>query len=837
MAKDRKNLNRKKQQPEPFASLSPMQKDLLAIAVIYVFTLILFRGIVFNNAAFAAGGDTATALSYQKVGEAIAQTEHVDPLWMPYFFSGMPTFGNVAYIPHNVSYLQTAVVAVLKLLFLNGTWSWLVVFYFLGAVFMFFLMREWKISRIGALLAAVTFLLSPFAIGLAQEGHGSKLMALVYLPLFFLLTHVLFEKRNLLSFGLLSACIGTLLLTNHMQMVYYNFMIVGLYLLYYVIRDARKETMVTVKRVLLFGGAMVIGLMIASYIYLSVYEYSTYSIRGSGTPGVAGGLNWDYATSWSWHPQELLTLLIPGFFGFQYPYYWGTMPFTHSTVYIGLVPILLSIIALVYRRNTLAWFMGLLTVFMLFMSFGKHFAFFYSILFDYLPFFNKFRTPVMVLHYLPFTAAVLSAIGFDFLVEWRTQAQEVSLGRLEKGLTYALYALGGVFVLGFLFRSSLHDFFFGFMFVKPGEMEQLRALGQEAARQLTMLKEERFALLMKDLLKFCVIGGIAVGSLLLFIRKKISVTTFSFALFAILLTDLLIVINDGDFIDPQPSSSVTAVFQPSSTVSYLKQQPGLFRVYPIAGRPDMYQDNTFAYFGIQSVGGYSPAKLKIYQEMVDSAGLYPPRFPLAMNVINMLNARYIVSPGRLPDPGDLEGVNLDQAQRLITYENPDALPRAWFVDTALVMPSKTMLFETLLDSSFQPGHTALLETPLKEQIHRSDSTHADVTSYASSEIHISTYCSKQSLLVVSEIYYPAGWKAYVDESRVEIHKTNSILRSVVVPEGKHEVVFKFDPPLYRLGWELSNIGWGIAGICIVAGMFTIPSIRRKFGKGSEHTSG
>jgi hypothetical protein len=316
-----------------------------------------------------------------------------------------------------------------------------------------------------------------------------------------------------------------------------------------------------------------------------------------------------------------------------------------------------------------------------------------------------------------------------------------------------------------------------------------------------------------------------------------SVTMFSAAVFLILFTDLSIVIHDGHFIDPQPLSSVTEGFQPSSTVSFLKQQPGLFRVFPIAGRPDMYQDNTFAYFGLQSVGGYSPAKLKIYQEMVDSAGLYPPRLPLPMNVLNMLNARYIVSPGRLPDPGHLQGVNLDQEQRLITYMNPDALPRAWFVDTALVMTSKTGLFETILDSSFNPGRMALLETSLHTDIHPSDSARAEVTSYGSSEIHISAFSSRQSLLVLSEIYYPAGWKAFVDQKETEIYKTNSILRSVAVPAGGHEVVFRFDPPMYRIGLLSSKTGWGISGICILLGLWFVPSIRSKLVKRGEHGAG
>src|SRR5512140_1219389 len=203
MAKTRKPALQREPQ-SLFASLSPGTHDALCIAFLYLVVLFLFRGIIFSNAAFSAGGDTAAAISYGHAGQMLEQKEKVDVLWMPYFFSGMPTFGNVAFVPHDVSYLQMIAVMILNLLFLNGQWTWLVVFYFLRGVFMFLLMRVWKFGRIASLAAAVTFMLSPYAIGLAGEGHGSKLMALTYLPLVFLLVDLLFERRDVLSFGLFS---------------------------------------------------------------------------------------------------------------------------------------------------------------------------------------------------------------------------------------------------------------------------------------------------------------------------------------------------------------------------------------------------------------------------------------------------------------------------------------------------------------------------------------------------------------------------------------------------------------------------------------------------------
>lgn len=207
-------MTKQKIRPSPpaaaagFSSLSPLVRDMLCVVLLYGVTLVLFRGIIFDNGAFASGGDTATHMSYAAAGNRIAQAEGVEVLWMPFFFSGMPTFGNVAYIPRNINYLQNTAQTILNFLYLNGMWTWLIVYCLIGGVGMFFLMRVWEFSRPASLIAAFTVMLSPYTVGLPGEGHGSKLMALSYLPLLVLLAHRLFERRDLLTFGLFSAGVG-----------------------------------------------------------------------------------------------------------------------------------------------------------------------------------------------------------------------------------------------------------------------------------------------------------------------------------------------------------------------------------------------------------------------------------------------------------------------------------------------------------------------------------------------------------------------------------------------------------------------------------------------------
>jgi hypothetical protein len=237
-------------------------------------------------------------------------------------------------------------------------------------------------------------------------------------------------------------------------------------------------------------------------------------------------------------------------------------------------------------------------------------------------------------------------------------------------------------------------------------------------------------------------------------------------------------------------------------------------------------DNTYAYHGLQSIGGYSPAKLKIYQTMLDSC-LYrgpDPNFPINMNIINMLNVEYVITQFRLPEER-FSVAHVDRAKQMITYRNPAALPRAFFVDEVTVARSTDEVFRTLNSTLFDAGRMAVVEKELPAEVTAPDSSTASVTAYSSRAVSIRTFTSAPALLVVSEVYYPAGWKAFVDGKETEIFKTNYVLRSLVVPAGSHEVTFTFDPGVYQLGYTITRIAWGVAILCVLIGLWQIPAIR------------
>lgn len=806
MAKEKKVRSLLSAQSESswFERLTPLKQDLLCIALMYVILLVVFNKIVFNDMLFTEAGDTAAAQSWTKAIEYLKEKEQSEPLWIPYIFSGLPVSAAL-HFPHEVNYVGTAILFIGKILFMNAELSWFIMHYFLAGLFVYALVRYLKFTPLPALLAALTFMLNPYAIGLGQAGHGSKLMTLSYVPLLFFATHYVFEKRNLLGVGFLSIAAGLLFLSKHPQIAFYGLLIVGLYTLYEVVLDIKSQPLLCVKKVLLLAVGLAIGFGIYAYQFLPVQEYSHYSIRGGG--GEGGGLSYDYATNWSFHPFEMMNYFIPSFFGYASPYYWGWMPFTDSTVYIGMVPMVLSILALMYRRNRVTWFFAGVSVFMLLVSFGKHFGVVYNLMFDYMPYFNKFRVPVMILHLMPLTVGILAVYGYTVISDARSRGENINSDLLSKKLTKVLLSLGILLVIVFIGKGVLKDILSSFMFEREGEIQELRQqYGAQAGQVLEHLRQTRFELLWKDIIKFCLITGAVVGVVILYLRQKMKLLVFSVALLVILIIDLSI-INDR-YIQPVPQTNLGTHFYADETIQALKKESetNLFRVYPVGS---LFQDNFLMYHHIASVGGYSPAKFKIYQDVIDSCFRRGN-----MAVFNMLNVKYFLMEQETPE-----------GKRMVVQNNPDVLPRAWFVDSFVVAKNAAEVFQILNSPSFEPARFAILEKNPSMMPQKSDSSSVNITGYTAHSITIETYCDRASLLVVSEVYYPAGWKASIDGIESEIYKTNYILRSIVVPEGVHTVEFRFEPQSYEVGYRISNVSWGIAVILLVIGMIKEQSIK------------
>ena len=368
---------------------------------------------------------------------------------------------------------------------------------------------------------------------------------------------------------------------------------------------------------------------------------------------------------------------------------------------------------------------------------------------------------------------------------------------------------GGVLLLTLVltvFESSFQSFMTG-VYVQADAAHGSRAGLLDNADYHARLNAMRFGLLMADLWVMTLF--LCAAAALLFATRKAAPALFAAGVSALLAVDLLLVatrvVNPED--DPARIQAHYAARE-NEIVKALEEDTGLYRILPLSE----FSSNEYGYFGISSIGGYHAAKLGIYQELMDRVGF--SSFP----VLNMLNTRYLVSRQPLPESG-LSPVAESDGGYL--YRNDAALPRAFLVDSVQVVAGKDAVFEALNEPGFEPGEYAILEQPVREALGPLGESSVEITAHTPHRIEVAVEADAPGLLVLSEIYYPAGWSATIDGEPAEIYKTNYVLRSVAVPEGRHEVVMTFAPSSFATGLLVSRI----AGTLVLAGLIAAGAMR------------
>lgn len=810
---------RKKAAPKPQKGFLESHSSWIPLAVIFILLLIFFNEVLFGGKTFLPP-DALAARSYRPFVQQ-ALKRGIYPLWNPYIFSGMPSFASLSSAPF-VDILGTIINGILWLfrrIFPLPAFFRILLNYFLFGTFTYLLVKRKTGVRLAALFSALTMIFMPAVVGYSAFGHNTKLLTACFIPLVFYLVDELLKTRSLLFFAATALAIGLQLLRAHIQIAYYSFLMVALYTLYWIILKLSREKQITpvLKSVGLLLGALLVGFAISSWLYLSVYEYSHYSIRG----GAKAGLSYEYATSWSFAPKEMLTFLIPSFMGFGGQTYWGKMPFTDFPLYMGITPLILAGLAFILRRDRYTWFLLILGIFALLVSFGKEFPILYNPMFKLLPYFNKFRVPAMIQILLEFSVAILAGLGLAEL--WK--ARQPSLAQ-QRALRRYLLTFGGI--CGLLFLLVL--------FSKGGYLNWVASSGKVVN---PLLQRRSYNMALSDAFKMILLFGATSALVWHYWRGKLQRTLFSLAVLALLLIDLWSV--DFKLAKPKPKTDEWAFFKEDEVVRFLKKRlstEGAFRILPVY---DPQPPNWYMYHFIPSAYGYHPAKLKIYQEMLESFGLperffqkflkhitregqrmvvfrspqeIPPKERAAHNaILDMLNVRYLVCPYPIPDP-DYQLV-LDGRKKI--YENTTALPRAFFVKRVLVMKAKDEIFRFFQSGNFKPGEIAILEEEPPFAIQPTEDNQVRLSYYDIQEIRLEAEVVKPALLVLSEIYYPAGWKALVDGQPRRIYKTNYLLRSVFLEPGHHTVIFRFQPQTFRLGLGITIFSFiGIIGVGVRA---------------------
>jgi len=466
---------------------------------------------------------------------------------------------------------------------------------------------------------------------------------------------------------------------------------------------------------------------------------------------------------------------------------------------MGIIIFFLAVVAVVIDRSTFVKILGTVSLVTLFMSFGRHLPFLSNLLLNYLPGFNKFRVPAMILVIVQFSAVILAGFGLRAIIEKRNDPKSKFFPNLQK----TLYAFLIIFVLFFILQNNLQKN----GFVKDGDASRY------SAQQLKQLKAVRAEKMQTDGIQTGLMLLVVMGLTLLYGNKKLGKYPYLLLVMIIVILDLSLV--DKRFLqDITPQKVIDKTYSKTQADAFLEKDKEVFRIYPLARE---FGQNQWAYFN-QTIGGYHGAKLKRYQEIIDNCLNYEfqNRIPINWNIVNMLNAKYVIFPDQLPLE-NLEYAFYDRKQKQTIYKNTTYLPRAWFVNNVEKIEKKEDIWKRLNQQQFDPATMAIVEKDVPA-VKSPGNSSVSLTDFGLHNLNFDVKTDSTAFLTISEVYYPAGWKAYVDGKETEIFATNYILRGIVVPAGEHKIEMIFAPPVYKLSLKLSLIGSLLTIIFIIIGL-------------------
>ena len=770
-----------------------------------VVTLFLFREFVISN-GMLFGTDVA-ALGYfaRHYYAEMVRTAQIFPQWNPLIFGGLPF---VDAMHGDIFYPTTWLKFVMPV---HRAMGWkLVLHIFLAGSFTYGWLRHLKISRPVAAWGGVAYMLAPVMVTLIYPGHDGKLFVSALTPLALWATDWALTRGGVRRFATLALAIALLIFTAHMQLAYYVTWAIGVLAVYRLVemRRAGGSNRAVAGR---FGGLLVAGIVGALLIgavqlWTPVRYLTKYSQRVEKTTEAETERGYAYSTSWSLHPEEAFSLVVPEFIGanVQTPTgttntYWGRNLFKLNHEYGGLIPLLLLPLALFSRRRRgEVWLFTGLAAASLIYALGATTPLFH--LFYWLvPGVKLFRAPSSIMFIFAISVITAAALGLDGMEQAEDEKERAAKSR-KAGLY--LWGAAGVFALLALLGSAgvLTDLWVSVLYrdIAPDKAAALQANLANIQRGLWIT----FAL-----------SGVVAGMWHFYSRGSVPRTAWIGVL-------ALLAFLDPLRVDPQFIQVVEPgrIYPRDDTTDFLKQQSQgdePFRVFSVSqGR--LYQTNQFAFYGVEEVTGHHGNELGRYMDLID----FQRRPGQVLRVLALLNVRYLVSGQAIQAPGLREAF---QGRRSLVYELFGAFPRAFVVSDFEIVPD-SLEIDRLLSPEFDLARTVLLD---RQPASAPESGARGRVRWIERGVNSQTLevqASGPALLVVSENYYPA-WKAEIDGEPVEVLRADHTLRAVAVPAGTHEVRFYYRSSLFRAAvWTTLLSTLVVAGL--IGGLMLVERRRR-----------
>lgn len=696
------------------------------------------------------------------------------PLWIPYTFSGEPFIANI----------QTAVFYPLNIILFSVFPAYLgfgygyLVHIFLAGLFMYLLARYIKLDGSSSFLSSIIFMFSAFFVAHTSGGHYTIIAAACWIPLIFLLFVIALNKKSSF-YGLITGVfIGVQFLAGHMQISLYTLFALGLYLLFrflFIIRENRDYKRVS-KLFSISAFALVVGILLSAIQLVPSLELSKYATR-------AGGVSYDFATSYSLPPLNFITFVLPNFFGNPaINTYWGPRNYGELSAYIGILPLIFVFIAIYFKRDDkYVLFFTVLTFLSLLFALGRYTPV-YWFLWKFVPGFDLFRCPCRFIFLFTFSASILSGFGFSFLKGNLTLSAREKIWKIIKILAVLTLLLLCVTVAAYTGSNQIIQF-------GQNMAEQMYyTLDHPPAYPLDYYIQKVnliYSTIMGDLPTLLVLAVGSIFILALQIKKQIPVKYFSIIVILFILSNLWF--YPGFVIDTKKPEEI---YSKPDYVVFLKDNSEGYRVYDVDNKiPDNFQ----IIYGIQEVNGFNPLKLRDYDQVLSCI------HNLSDNknhpVLNLLNVKYILASTQLNNSGLKLVFN---KKNTYIYENEKVLPKAFIIHNIKIESEKEIIKE-LKSESFNPIDAVILEQKTNsEALGNEGFEEVKIKEYSPNEIILEANITRPGFLVLSEIYYP-NWKVYVDGKQRVVYKAYHTLRSVYLDKGQHTVMFVCDPPSLRIG--------------------------------------
>ncbi len=772
--------------------------------LLFLAVIALFNAFVFSDKGLY-GSDTVQAGMFFRgfYADYFAATGKV-PVWNPYQFCGIPYIDGF----HGDTFYPLS-----KLLLVIDTfraWGWnLLLHVFLAGMTMFFCARVFGRSQIASALAAVGYMFAAYFVSQVAPGHDGKMFVTALFPLSIAFIELGFTRKPLLYFSLLGINIGLIILTPHPQMAYYSLWACAFYVAYklvFLFIDS-KSIPTLLKPSGLFVWAVILGLAMSAIHFYPGFTYvKQYSPRSSET-GQKSGEAW--AKSWSMHPEEVVSLVVPEFCGVSGEKgnsYWGRNAFKDNSEYAGAIPLLFAIIAVTMCRRRRVWFFGGLALFAVIFALSGNTWFFY-IFYNLIPNVKSTRAWSMIMYIFSFSISLLAAFGMDWIIEKSRQLKAYN----QRTFLLAVFGLPTIVLLGALFFTASAESAIGFY-------KSIFYSGLSAQKEYTLASH---------------LGTITGGfwkTFLFLIGPAVLVWLYSQKKIAAVVLSVVVIFAfaDGYRFDKQfiKTYDPATIFTKKPLVNFFEGQTEKYRVLDISGR--YLPNNYLPYFGVEEMTSYHGNQPRWYENLIGGTGMIN-RYNL--NLMNITNTKFmLLSPGSEIRGNQLESIGFSlvhKYQNFQVYENPYALDRAYIVHDWEVIAEEDQARKVVLQTGpqgFDVRHSVVLSeapglTPTKDTtVYAADNV--TVETYDNDYIKLKTTSEADGMLVLGDNWYPS-WKGFVDGNELPVYKANTSFRGLELSAGTHTVEFKYISSTYATGKILTWVGFLLAIAGIVAGNFVL----------------